>query len=290
MPVAKQSKIILITGSSSGFGLLTAVRLAAKGHIVYATMRDLAKQNDLLEAVGKEGGAVLVRVLDVTQPHTIKAVMDEIKHKHNRLDVVVNNAGYGLGGFFEDLGDDEIREQMDVNFFGVQNVCRAVIPLMRQERSGHIINVSSIAGQTGTPALGAYNASKWALEGFSESLYQELREFGIRIVLVEPGSYPTKIFKDNARYCRNYHNPNSIYFAYGQTLKAFVQKHTQHSKRNPEVIAHLIAKIINTPDPKLRYVSDFSSWLRVATGKMLPPSLYHAIYRKALYEQSQRSL
>ena len=287
----KTSQVILITGTSSGFGLLTAVRLVWLGHIVYATMRDTSKQQLLLEEAAKRGAArIQVRELDVTKPSTIKKVVDEIKEKHNHIDVLVNNAGFGLGGFFEDLTQEEIRHQMEVNFFGVQNVCREVIPLMRERRQGQIINISSIAGQSGTPALGAYNASKWALEGFSESLYHELALFGVQVVLVEPGSYPTNIFSGNARYSEGFDNSQSPYFQMSQKLRAFVKKEMAKNKKDPKDIACLIERIINTKNPKLRYVSDFSSWLRIIVGKILPPSIYNYIFRKVIYGDSKHTL
>ncbi len=276
-------KVILITGTSSGFGLLAAARLSAQGHFVYATMRDLKKQQPLLDEVARRGGQVEVRALDVTQPATIAKVLEDIKTRHGHLDVVVNNAGYGLGGFFEDLTDEEIRRQMEVNFFGVQNVCRQVVPLMRQRRKGHIINISSIAGVTATACLGAYNASKWALEGFSESLFYEVSQFGVKVVLVEPGSYPTRIFTDNACYGKNYHDPQSPYYTYSQRLKKLVHDHVQKSKKDPEDVARLIERIIATPNPKLRYISDFSSRVRVMIGHVLPPELYEFIFRKVVY-------
>jgi NAD(P)-dependent dehydrogenase (short-subunit alcohol dehydrogenase family) len=277
-------KVILITGTSSGFGLLTAARLASKGHFVYATMRDITKQQPLLDEVAARGGQVLVRGLDVTKPETITKVVNDIKERHSHIDVLINNAGFGLGGFFEDLTEEEIRQQMEVNFFGVQNVCREVIPLMRQHKKGLIINISSIAGQTGTPSLGAYNASKWALEGFSESLFHELHPFGLRVVLVEPGSYPTKIFRDNARYGKNFNNPESPYYEFSQRLKIFVERHLQHSNKNPEDVAQLIERIVYTPRPHLRYVSDFSSWLRIVVGRLIPASLYSFIFQKTIYK------
>ncbi len=283
MPTQDCQKVILITGCSSGFGLLAAARLAAQGHFVYATMRDVSKQQLLLDEVAKRGGQVLVRALDVTKSQTITPVIEEIKQHHKHIDAVINNAGFGLGGFFEDLSEEEIRRQMEVNFFGVQNVCRQVIPLMRQRRKGKIINISSIAGQCGSPSLSAYNASKWALEGFSESLYHELALFGVQVVLVEPGSYPTKIFGDNACYAKNFNNAQSPYFTFSQHLKKFVQSEMHKSKKDPEDVARLIEKIIHTQNPQLRYVSDLSSHARIVIGKILPPSIYNYIFRKVIY-------
>jgi NAD(P)-dependent dehydrogenase (short-subunit alcohol dehydrogenase family) len=276
-------KVVLITGTSSGFGLLTAIRLAAAGHFVYATMRDVSKAELLLQEVKKRGGQVILRALDVTKPNTIAKVVEEIKEHHHHLDVVINNAGFGLGGFFEDLSDEEIRSQMEVNFFGVQNVCRAVIPMMRTRRQGKIINISSIAGQSGTPSLSAYNASKWALEGFSESLYHEMAMFGVQVVLIEPGSYPTKIFSDNARYGKSFNDPNSPYYAMSQKLAKFVKAEMDKSKKDPEDVARLIEQVVNAKNPRLRYVSDFLSGMRVMAGKVVPPSIYNYIFRKVIY-------
>ncbi len=277
-------KVILITGCSSGFGLLTAARLAASGHIVWATMRDLKGKGDLENELTKRNAQAVIRVLDVTQPANIKNVVDEIQQKHTAIDVLVNNAGYGVAGFFEDLTPGEIRSQMETNFFGVQDVCRQIIPLMRQRRSGKIINVSSIAGRIASPCLGAYNSSKWALEGFSESLYFELGLFGVSVVLVEPGFYPTNIFTKNAHYACGYENARSPYFHFGQKLKNLTQRNVRRLKRDPEKVARLIEHIINEPHPRMRYISDFPSWLRVMAQKILPPRLTLEIFRRFVYE------
>ena len=276
-------KVILITGTSSGFGLLTAARLGSRGHFVYATMRDLKKQQPLLDEAAKRKGQVNVRALDVTQTASITKVVEEIKNYHGHMDVLINNAGFGLGGFFEDLSDDEIRGQMEVNFFGVQNVTRAVIPLMREQGRGRIINISSIAGQTASPCLSAYNASKWALEGFSESLYHELALFGIDVVLIEPGSYPTKIFFDNARYAKNFNNRQSPYYPFSQRLKAMVDNYIHRCRKDPEDIAKLIEQIINTNKPRLRYISDVPSWAHVMGRKLLPEPVYGHFFRGIIF-------
>ncbi len=275
-------KVILITGCSSGFGLLAAVRLASQGHFVWATMRDVSKKEPLETALAQKNAQANIRTLDVTKPSTIKDVIDEIQKIHGHIDVLINNAGYGIAGFFEDLTDEEIRAQMDVNFFGVQHACREVIPLMRKKGKGKIINISSVAGLVSSPCLGAYNASKWALEAFSESLYYELGLFGIQVVLIEPGSYPTKIFTQNAHYAKNFENPQSPYFHFNQKLKTISQNATRKLNRDPDEVARLIAKIVENPHPRLRYVSDFMSWLRVTAQKILPPSLTLFIFRRII--------
>lgn len=276
-------KVILITGCSSGFGLLTAVRLASQGHFVWATMRDLSKKQLLEDELVKHGAQATIRALDITKPSTIKNVIEEIQKTHFHIDVLINNAGYGIAGFFEDLSEEEIRAQMETNFFGVQNVCREVIPLMRKRSQGKIINISSIAGLVATPCLGAYNVSKWALEAFSESLYYELGMFGISVVLVEPGSYPTNIFSQNAHYAKNLDNAQSPYFSVSQKLKSMAQNGIRKLKKDPNDVAKLIEKIVNTSHPRLRYVSDFSSWSRVMIQKILPPRLIAHIFRRIVH-------
>ena len=154
---------------------------------------------------------------------------------------------------------------------------------MRQRAQGKIINISSIAGQTATPCLGAYNSSKWALEAFSESLYHELSLFGISVVLVEPGSYPTQIFTNNAHYARNFDNDQSPYFVFSQRLKKIMQHYLKNRKRDPEDVARLIENIVNTTHPRLRYVSDASSWCRIRVQKILPPPLFGFMLRRFIY-------
>ena len=172
---------------------------------------------------------------------------------------------------------------MEVNFFGVQNVCREVIPMMRKRAQGKIINISSIAGQVGTPCLGAYNASKWALEAFSESLFYELRLWGISVVLVEPGSYPTNIFTQNAHYARDFNNTQSPYFSFSQKLKDLAQDNIKKLKRDPQEVARLIENIVNEPKPRLRYVSDLSSMWRMLAQKLLPKCLISRIFRRIIH-------
>jgi len=270
-------KVILITGTSSGFGMVTAARLASKGYRVVATMRDLSREGDLLQEVQERGGTVDVMRMDVTDVNSIEKCVEEVIQKYQRIDVLVNNAGYGVGGAFEDLTQEEICQNMEVNLFGVQNVTRAVLPQMRRQRSGRIINLSSISGLTVSPLFSAYNASKWALEAFSEALFYEVKPFGIHVSLIEPGTYPTKIFYDNAKYAKRFDDGTSPYYVVSQSLKKRVMSYVDSSKKNPETIAILIEKLIEKRNPALRNLPDWESRIMAALRRFLPSCVYHGI-------------
>lgn len=277
-------KIILITGTSSGFGFVTATHLLKQGHTVYATMRDMSKKDYLLAQVKNVPGKIHILGLDVTRPETINNVVQKIATDSGYLDAVVNNAGYGIGGFFEDLTEQEIRQQLEVNFFGVQNVTRAVIPLMRSRRSGKIINISSIAGLNATPCFGAYNASKWALEGFSESLYYELKLFNINVCLIEPGTYRTKIFFENAKYAKNFDNPASPYYPMSQHLRKMVLDYVHKTDKDPMRIALLVEKLLIQKNPALRHFPDIETKFLLGMRRVLPFLIYSLFIRRALYQ------
>ena len=269
-------KVILITGCSSGFGFLAAARLAAKGHRVYATMRDTNKREFLqLEAV-RRGGArnIAILPLDVTQPDSIKAAVKTIVTREGVIDVLINNAGFGIGGFFEDLSDADWHAQYDVNFFGVLNMTREVLPVMRPRRKGLIINISSMAAFSGTPAFSAYCSTKFALEGFSECLYMELKPLGINVAVVEPGSYRTRIFDDNARYAERFNDPQSPYASKSRFLKALLATHIRQNRRDPEEVAVVLEDIINSPWPSFRNIIGIRSRLRFWAVRFLPFKLY----------------
>jgi NAD(P)-dependent dehydrogenase (short-subunit alcohol dehydrogenase family) len=190
------TKCVLITGASCGIGLATADYFHRKGWNVAASMRDPAKDHILGERPG------LIRPqLDVTDPNSIQAAVDEVLQHWGRIDVLINNAGYGLIGPFEAADEMQIRRQFEVNVFGLMAVTRAVLPSMRAAGSGTVVNISSMSGYTTFPYYSLYHAGKWAVEGFSESLRYELESFGIRVKLVEPGVVKTDFHtrsKENA--------------------------------------------------------------------------------------------
>jgi NAD(P)-dependent dehydrogenase (short-subunit alcohol dehydrogenase family) len=282
MTQSLKDKVILITGCSSGFGLHTAAHLATCGCHVIATMRNLGKQNALLSEMKRRGVTAEILQLDVTDKASVKTVIKHIAIKHGYVDVLVNNAGYGLGGFFEDLADDEIRKIMETNFFGVQNVTREVIPLMRQRAHGKIINISSVSGFSASPAFGAYNASKWALEGFSESLRYEMKFFGIDVLLIEPGIYKTKIFYENFRQAANFNNPESPYYLVSQYLNALVMQNVEDCHKDIEEVPRLVEKLIRASHPSFRNIPDIESKAMYILRRILPFSLYSWIIRTAL--------
>lgn len=192
-------KVVLITGTSSGFGLLASAALARKGCHVIATMRNLDKKDRLLEATENVKDRITVMKLDITNHDEIEQVVESVMGKYGTIDVLVNNAGYAQGGFVEEIEMEKWREQLETNFFGTLAMTKAEVPHMRERGQGTIINVSSISGRMAMPGLAPYSASKFALEGFSESLRFELLPLGIHVVLVEPGSYKTPICRKAER-------------------------------------------------------------------------------------------
>src|SRR6185295_17485348 len=196
MGISVMRQVALITGSSSGIGYETSLALARSGFCTYAGVRN-TKNSDILEKkIAKEKLDLNILQLDVNDKSSIDNAINRIKTEEKRIDVLINNAGYGLVGFFEELGLDEIRKQFETNFFGVLNVTIKVIPIMREQNRGTIINLSSGAGQVGFPGISAYVSTKFAIEGFSESLMYELFPFGIRVIIIEPGVIKTNFFNN----------------------------------------------------------------------------------------------
>ncbi|MBZ5630795.1 MAG: SDR family oxidoreductase [Acidobacteriia bacterium] len=246
-------RLALITGSSSGIGLLTAVTLARRGYRVVATMRDL-KRRSLLDQAARDAGVsdhFDVRALDISDFDSMPRMVSDILRDHGRIDVLVNNAGFAFAGFTEDIRLAELRQQMDTNFFGHVAVTQAVLPAMRAQRAGHIIMVSSESGRMGSPGIGSYSASKFALEGWSETLRLESRALGIKVVLVEPGAFKTDIWDRNARLNEALVTGRSPNQERGRKLKEWA---VTTPKADPQQVADLIARIAEDPDPRLRYM------------------------------------
>ena len=244
-------KTAIVTGSSSGFGMLCVIELALSGLTVLATMRDVTKATTLLELAKEKKVENLIHIhpLDVTSADSINLLKSYLV-EHPSADVLVNNAGFALGGFSEELLIDDYRKQFETNFFGVIAITQAILPFMRAKGRGRIINISSISGKIGFPGLSPYVSSKHALEGYSESLRLEVKPFGIDVSLVEPGSYQTNIWTsmDQMEF-----NPDSPYYAYMKSLLSEIEG-GKSDFGDPNEVAQLVAQIATQPkSPNLRY-------------------------------------
>ena len=262
-------KIAVITGSSSGIGLLSAIELARSGFRVVASMRDLSRRSVLEQAAAAAGVApqIDIRRFDVTSFDAAPQFAADIVRDYGRIDLLLNNAGFAAAGFAEDMKLEEIRRQFDTNFFGHVALTQAVIPTMRGQRSGHIIMVSSIGGLSAAVTISSYNASKFALEGWSEALRLEVNSLGIKVVLVEPGSYETDIWTRNAVIGAKSLDGSSPNRERGQRMRDTVQK---LKKRDPIEVARLIASIAADPNPRLRYLVGPDAHIQLFLKRLLP--------------------
>lgn len=275
-------KIAVVTGASSGFGMLTSIELAKQNYYVVATMRDLGKSEALLERVEEVGATPFVETfpLDVTNEHSLQAFKEKL-NELGRVDVLVNNAGYAGAGFSEEIPIDEYRKQFETNVFGAISVTQLCLPYMRLYKVGKIINVSSISGRVGFPGLSPYVASKYALEGWSESLRLEVRPFGIDVVLVEPGSYQTSIWSSGRYITEKSLQKDSPYASYMKKLSLHLEK-GEASYGNPVEVAKLIANICKHSTTKLRYPIGGGVGLTIFIKNFLPWRLWERIVTKKI--------
>lgn len=245
--------VALVTGSSSGFGFLTAIELIKAGYYVIASMRNLHKADPLLAEVKKldKQDHVEIIQMDVTDSDAIQRMRRRIE-EIGRIDLLVNNAGFALGGFAEEVSNAELRKQFDTNFFGLVEVTQNIIPLMRERGSGRIINISSISGLIGFPALSSYVASKYALEGYSESLRLELKPFNIDVILIEPGSFKTNIWTLGRVNAEQSLSANSPYLSLRERIEQLLRS-GQDRFGEPIDVAKLIVKVATVKRPRLRY-------------------------------------
>jgi NAD(P)-dependent dehydrogenase (short-subunit alcohol dehydrogenase family) len=253
----QESKVALVTGSSSGIGFETALLLARSGFHTYASMRNLEKSKNITEMVIKEKLPLQIVHLDVNDDGSVKEAIDKIMEEKNRIDVLVNNAGYGLFGSLEDITIDEIKAQFETNLFGVIRVTQHVLPTMRLRNSGGIIvNVSSVGGRMSVPVLSAYNSTKFALEGLSESMSYELEPFRIRVVIIEPGFIKTNIMNSSILAKKSL-DSKSPYFSLTQKVANYFKSMMNNpSSSQPEEVAKTILKAITSENPQLRYTVD----------------------------------
>ncbi len=259
-------QVIIITGASSGFGKATAEMLSQRGHAVYGLCRREMQDN-----------AIGYRRCDVRDRSQTASVVADIFAKEGHIDVLVNNAGMGIGGALELATPEEIDVQMGTNFIGCVNLCQAVLPYMRKARRGKIINLSSIGGVMGLPYQGFYSASKFAIEGFSEALAAEVRRFGIKVCMVEPGDFATGFTGSRRNSQATLDDPD-----YGPVFKntlAIIEKE-ENGGLKPEVLARRIVKLVEKKNPPLRtVVANLEQWLSTVIKRILSGNQMMAILR-----------
>ena len=262
-------KIALITGCSSGFGLLTSIELAKAGFRVVATMRDLSRREALDRAASEArvSGFIDVRSLDVTNFDVLPGFVHTVVRDYGRVDVLVSNAGFAVAGFAEDIRLEELRMQFETNFFGAVAMSKAVLPFMRKQASGHLIQVSSISGLHGAVSVSSYSASKHALEGWTESLRMEVAALGIKVVLVEPGAFQTDIWTRGAVMGKDAVKDSSPNFQRSLRMREGIKK---IPKKDPIEVARAIARIAQNPNPKLRYLVGTDAKIQLAMKRLLP--------------------
>jgi NAD(P)-dependent dehydrogenase (short-subunit alcohol dehydrogenase family) len=274
--------VALVTGSSSGFGFLTVVELAKNGFYVIASMRNTEKSVSLITEMKKQRideDNVTFFSLDITSPNSIDRLSDYLKTL-GRIDVLVNNAGFALGGFCEQVSINEYKEQLETNFFGHIAVTQAVLPLMRKQESGKIINVSSISGLIGFPGLSPYVSSKFALEGWSECLRLELKPFGIDVALVEPGAYQTNIWSTGKKIAAKSFNESSPYFRFMKKIEAVMEKN-QKNYGDPIEVAKLITHLaMQKKIKKLRHPVGKGVKSALQLKKIIPWHLWENFFLK----------
>jgi len=254
--------VAVVTGSSSGIGFEIALMLARNGFQTYATMRNLAKSENIKSIASKENLPIYIEQLDVTDNKSVTNAIQAIVSKANSIDVLVNNAGYALTGAFEDLAIEEIKAQYETNLFGLIRTTQTVLPIMRKQKSGTIVNISSGAGRFGYPGGSAYVSTKFAVEGLCESMAYELEPFGIKVILVEPGVIKTN-FANGIVVAEKSQNPNSPYSQIMQKMSTSFE-HMLENASSPDLVAKVVLQAVTSENPSLRYLAgkDVEMWIQ----------------------------
>jgi NAD(P)-dependent dehydrogenase (short-subunit alcohol dehydrogenase family) len=269
---------ILVTGAATGLGKEMSLYLAERGFQVYGTTRDLRQAESLKAAATERGVQLSVLPLDVTDPASIDAAVQQIVAETGGIYGVVNNAGIGLRGYFEDLEADEIRQLFDANVFGLMAVTKAVLPYMRKAGRGRIILMSSVGGRIGSLGVTTYCATKFAVEGFGESLFQELAPLGVQVVLIEPGIVKTERWSTNRGLARNAMNPASPYHQWFCQAEKESDQLVRASVATPVDVATVVHQALTAEKPRLRYMVGRKAKIAVALKRWLPGDLFERIY------------
>jgi NAD(P)-dependent dehydrogenase (short-subunit alcohol dehydrogenase family) len=269
---------VLVTGSSTGLGLETALHLAERGFLVYATTRDLDSRSAIADQAARRGVTLRVLELDVTDPDGIEAAVDTIVAESGGVFGLVNNAGIGLRGCFEDLSEAEIRRVFEVNVFGTMAVTRRVLPLMRAAGRGRVVTVTSVGGRISTFGLSSYCATKFALEGFGEALDLELTPLGLRSILIEPGIIMTTRWTVNKGTSEHALDPESPYAEMFKRHEVLADGLARNSRTLPADVASAVHHALTARRPRMHYVVGRPASAAVALRRLLPDRLFEKLY------------
>jgi NAD(P)-dependent dehydrogenase (short-subunit alcohol dehydrogenase family) len=280
MPNNIMDKVALVTGCSSGIGFETALALAREGYHTYASMRDIKKGSKIQEIAKKEKLPITIIQLDVDKPESITSAVKQVISEKKRIDVLVNNAGYGIFGCLEDLTIEELKAQFETNFFAVARLIQEVAPIMRAQKSGTIVNVSSVAGKIGFPGSPAYISSKFALEGLSECLRYELSPFGVNTIIIEPGVIKTNFF-GSMKMPKN-SKPDSPYKDITNKVVAGVKMMAEMGTP-PSEVAEVIIKAIKEKTPLPRYPVGNDAIMFLEAKKMKTDIEFENYLKKELF-------
>ncbi len=280
--VTDKQKTVLITGASSGIGYATAQLFQKKGWNVVATMRNPSDASGLASLPG-----VLVLRLDVNDRDSIYSAIEGAIEKFGAIDVLVNNAGYGLMGAFETLSEEQIIRQFDTNVFGLMETCRAVLPHFRERKSGALVNVASMVGRVPLPLYSVYNSSKWAVEGFTEGLVYELAPLGINVKIIEPGAVNTAFFGRSSD--RDNQTGVSTYDNYAKEQFGVMDK-TGPGGSTPEQAAEVIYRASTDGSSRLRYSVGVDARMLLTARRLLPETLFRSMIRMSLSDKAFNSV
>ena len=279
---------IIITGAGTGIGLATALVLADEGYRVFATVPAPDQEAPLREAAAQYGVDVDVLHLDVTDRDSIQSAVDQVVAASGSVYGVVNSAGLGLRGFFEDIRDEEVRRLYEVNVFGAMAVTRAVLPCMRAARRGRIVFIGSAAGRVATMTVTAYGAGKFALEGFAEALALELDPFQVYVSVVDPGLVLTPRFAQNRVRARGSMDPHSPYHAWFLQCESMTDQLLRQSQTRPAQVARAVHRALSARRPRLRYVVGRGARIVIGLRRHLPDRLFEWLYYRQIVRRVTR--
>jgi len=272
-------KVAIVTGSSSGMGFETSLTLARDGYYTFATVRDIKKSDKISQIAKKEKLNIEIIELDVDNEKSINSAIEKILAKKQRIDVLVNNAGWGLFGSVEDVPLKEFRAQFETNFFGIISIIQKVAPIMRKQGSGVIVNISSVAGRIGFPGSPAYISSKFALEGLSESLRYELGQFGVKVIIIEPGVVKTNFFS-SMKVAEP--KPDSPYKEITQKVIMGVKMMAELGTP-PSEVAKVILNAIKEENPRPRYIVGNDAQMFLEAKKVKTDTEFENYLKKELF-------